>query len=44
MDNWINDIYLYDTFKRLTEPLEFNYTCETAKIEKMRFINHGKIK
>jgi len=41
---WINelkklghtrDIYMFDTFAGLTEPSQFDYTCENAKIYKM---------
>jgi len=33
--NEIRDLYLYDTFKGMTEPTEYDYTCEDAKIYKM---------
>jgi hypothetical protein len=33
--NETRDIYLYDTFSGLTEPSEYDYTCENAVIYKM---------
>jgi O-methyltransferase len=34
--NQVRDIYLYDTFNGLTKPGEFDYTCENARIYKMK--------
>lgn len=31
----VRDIYMYDTFKGLTEPSEYDYTCKDATIYKM---------
>jgi hypothetical protein len=31
-NNQIRDIYLYDTFEGLTEPCEYDYTCDNAVI------------
>jgi hypothetical protein len=33
--NAVRDIYLYDTFSGLTEPSQYDYTCENATIYKM---------
>lgn len=34
-NNAVRDIFLYDTFGGLTEPTEYDYTCQNAKLYSM---------